>query len=241
MSFVGSRWPLDGPSVSATVLDTGGPRGSTTTRSCRARWPPGARLGNPFDRRRPDHGRRERLGVMTVGTLESEFAGDTEQRLNDFTELAAIAISNAESRDRFRRLADEQAALRRVATLVAEGSTAFDSFDVVACADPLRHGPRFAAQGYPGLVDRQPVEGGPVERASMAVGSRWPLDGPSISATVAERKAGADRRLFAAARHDCGRRPRFWNPYDRRGTHHSRRPDLGGHVGRRPRQRALAS
>ena len=44
-----------------------------------------------------------------------------EDRLAEFTELVATAISNTASRDELARLADEQAALRRVATLVARG------------------------------------------------------------------------------------------------------------------------
>src|SRR5205807_2353313 len=46
---------------------------------------------------------------------------DTEARLANFTELVATAIANAESRAGLARLAAEQAALRRVATLVARG------------------------------------------------------------------------------------------------------------------------
>ena len=46
---------------------------------------------------------------------------DTESRLTAFTELVATAIANAEGRAGLARLAEEQAALRRVATLVAEG------------------------------------------------------------------------------------------------------------------------
>src|SRR4029079_17388575 len=45
---------------------------------------------------------------------------NTESRLANFSELVATAISNAQARSDVRRLADEQAALRRVATLVAE-------------------------------------------------------------------------------------------------------------------------
>ena len=44
---------------------------------------------------------------------------DTEARLTDFTELVATAIANIESRAALARIAEEQAALRRVATLVA--------------------------------------------------------------------------------------------------------------------------
>jgi len=52
--------------------------------------------------------------------LATESAEDTEARLSAFTELAATAISKADANDELRQLAEEQAALRRVATLVAE-------------------------------------------------------------------------------------------------------------------------
>ncbi|MEN3279920.1 MAG: hypothetical protein V7607_1060 [Solirubrobacteraceae bacterium] len=57
---------------------------------------------------------------------------DTEDRLANFTELVGTAIANAESRARVRRLADEQAALRRVATLVAEAAPRSVVFGAVA-------------------------------------------------------------------------------------------------------------
>ena len=56
---------------------------------------------------------------------------DTEERLADFTELVATAIANAEAREELRRVADEQAALRRVATLVAQGAPSAAVFDAV--------------------------------------------------------------------------------------------------------------
>jgi GAF domain-containing protein len=43
-------------------------------------------------------------------------------RLAGFTELAATAIANAQARVELRGFAEEQAALRRVATLVAHGA-----------------------------------------------------------------------------------------------------------------------
>ena len=61
-------------------------------------------------------------GVMiATSKAASPFPAETESRLQDFTELVATAISNASARDKVRVLADEQAALRRVATLVAHG------------------------------------------------------------------------------------------------------------------------
>ncbi|MCW2549097.1 MAG: hypothetical protein JWN96_3557 [Mycobacterium sp.] len=56
---------------------------------------------------------------------------DTEARLVGFTELVATAIANAESRSELARLAEEQAALRRVATLVALGVPSEELFDAV--------------------------------------------------------------------------------------------------------------
>src|SRR4051812_28458248 len=56
---------------------------------------------------------------------------DIEQRLAEFTELVATAIANSEAHEQLAQLADEQAALRRVATLVAEGDSPHRVFDAV--------------------------------------------------------------------------------------------------------------
>jgi PAS domain S-box-containing protein len=61
-------------------------------------------------------------GVMyAASTSARPLRPDTERRLSSFTELLATAYANAEAREALRRVADEQAALRRVATLVARG------------------------------------------------------------------------------------------------------------------------
>src|SRR5262249_40652861 len=56
---------------------------------------------------------------------------DTESRLEKFTELVATAIANAESRESLSRLAQEQAALRRVATLVAREPSQAEVFGAI--------------------------------------------------------------------------------------------------------------
>jgi GAF domain-containing protein len=72
-------------------------------------------------------------GALMAGTKRSDpWAEEAETRLAAFTELIATAIANAESRDVRFRLADEQAALRRVATLVARDAPPGEVFDVVA-------------------------------------------------------------------------------------------------------------
>ena len=59
-------------------------------------------------------------GAICVASRVRSLPPDTERRLDDFTDLVATAIVNADFRDALARLAEEQAALRRVATLVAE-------------------------------------------------------------------------------------------------------------------------
>jgi signal transduction histidine kinase len=72
-------------------------------------------------------------GVIVASSDHDEpLPADTQSRLLEFTELVATAISNTEARTERCRLADEQAALRRVATLVAHGSPAAHVFAAVA-------------------------------------------------------------------------------------------------------------
>jgi GAF domain-containing protein len=72
-------------------------------------------------------------GAITAGVVEAEtLPRDTEFRLAQFTELIATAISNAEARVEVERLVDEQAALRRVATLVAQGVAPAEVFNAVS-------------------------------------------------------------------------------------------------------------
>ena len=72
-------------------------------------------------------------GFMTVGSVTGQPpAPETEARLAGFTELVAAAIANADAREELRRVADEQAALRRVATLIARGAPPAEVFAAVA-------------------------------------------------------------------------------------------------------------
>jgi signal transduction histidine kinase len=72
-------------------------------------------------------------GAMVVSTTEQDpLPPGTEARLADFTELLATAIENAESREALARLAEEQASLRRLATLVAQGVRPNEVFSAVS-------------------------------------------------------------------------------------------------------------
>jgi signal transduction histidine kinase len=72
-------------------------------------------------------------GAMIAASGDAEPLGPaTESKMAAFTELVATAISNAEARVELGLLAEEQAALRRVATLVARGRPPAEVFAKVA-------------------------------------------------------------------------------------------------------------
>jgi GAF domain-containing protein len=74
-----------------------------------------------------------RLWGVMIATSSSEepLPSDTEERLAGFTELVGAAIANAQAHVDLRGYAEEQAALRRVATLVAGGAPAERVFATV--------------------------------------------------------------------------------------------------------------
>jgi GAF domain-containing protein len=69
-------------------------------------------------------------GVISAASQDS-FEADVESRLAKFTGLVATAIANSEAHEQLAQLADEQAALRRVATLVAQGAAPHRVFNAV--------------------------------------------------------------------------------------------------------------
>jgi signal transduction histidine kinase len=120
--------------------------------------------------------------ASAASTGDLPFPPDSEGRLAAFTELVAIAVSNAAARDDVARLVEEQAALRRVATLVAQGAPAETIFDGVAHEIAQVMGIQLVT------IDRYDLDASTTVVASLdpafPAGSRWPLDGPSLAATV---------------------------------------------------------
>jgi GAF domain-containing protein len=117
----GRRWKLGGKNVTTLVFETGRSARIADYGDASGTFAVGAR----------EHGVRSSVaapivveaslwGVMVVAwSEERSLPADTEARLADFTELLAMAVANAESRAGLAQLAEEQEALRRVATLVA--------------------------------------------------------------------------------------------------------------------------
>ena len=117
---VGHRWSLGGKDIATLVFETGRPvriDSFADPSGLLAREEAvGSGVGTPVIVE------GHLWGVMAIySPLGQPLPSDTEARLASFTELVATAIANAESRAGLARLAEEQAALRRVATLVARG------------------------------------------------------------------------------------------------------------------------
>ncbi len=180
----GANIVLDGPSVIASVLETGrqariesyeGLPGAVAARLRSA----GALAGYGVPIIVDDKVWGVMAAVVTAGVVPD----DAEERLSNFTELIATAISNAQARDDLSRLAAEQASLRRVATLVARGSAGEDFFSIVATeVQRLFDVPDVAIVEFEqrDVVVVGAAGGNPF----IPVGGRWSLDGPSVCAQV---------------------------------------------------------
>jgi signal transduction histidine kinase len=133
-------------------------------------------------------------GVIAAGATDRQaLPPDIDARLTQFTELVATAISNTQAREDLRRLADEQAALRRIATLVAQGTEARAVFDAVceetgrllaATTVNLAH---FTPEGL-----NRTMAGWSVRGVHVPTGTLLPLDGETINAVV-QRTAAPGR------------------------------------------------
>jgi signal transduction histidine kinase len=130
---VGHRWSRGEKGVGTIVFETGRP----------ARIDSFADVSGPLGAAAREYGVGSGVGtpvivegrlwgvMATYSTLGQALPADTEARLASFTELLATAIANTESRAALARLAEEQAALRRVATLVARGTPPEELFAAV--------------------------------------------------------------------------------------------------------------
>jgi signal transduction histidine kinase len=184
---IGSRWTLDGKNIATTVFETG--------RAARVESQTGA-TGSLADLVR-EMGVRSLVGTAVVvegrlwgeigagSTREEPLPSDAEARLASFTELVATAIANAESRAALARMAEEQAALRRVATLVARAAPPDEVFAAVAEeAGRLLHVHHAWMARYDPDDARTVVASWSGTGAAVPVGSRARLGGRNLSTLV---------------------------------------------------------
>jgi signal transduction histidine kinase len=195
---VGTRFELEGLSVARAVRDGGGPvrlasfagAGGGIAREARA-------LGIRSSVGCPIVVAGQLWGVIAASTKSDQpFPADTESQMARFTELVSTAVENAEARAQLRRVAEEQAALRRVATLVARGAAPDLVFAAVAeevgqvtDADAATIF-RFDPDGMATLLAMHGLS--EADRDGLSVGVRWKPEPPTPAASV--RASGRSAR-----------------------------------------------
>jgi signal transduction histidine kinase len=184
----GSRWPLDGPSMSREVLRTGRPLrvedyddlpGTLAAEARRQRFNRVAGAPIIVD--------GQVWGLVATSSPDAPFPDGLEDRLAEFTELVAMAIANSQAHEEIARLAEEQAALRRVATLVAAGAPPVEVFKAVstevAALIPSADGSALTRYEADGTV--RPVSGWAADGGYTYAGRRYPLEG-TVSGLIFE-------------------------------------------------------
>jgi signal transduction histidine kinase len=202
-SPVGSRFEVGGRNVSTLTLRTGraarldayvdvtGSIGNTGAQG----WGFRSSVGVPIS----VEGRPWGL-ILVAYTRDQQLPADTEARLASFTELVATAVANAESSAALARLAQEQAALRRVATLVAQGVPPAEIFsavsdEVVGLFEVRSAVLRFEHQGPTAVFV------GVSQTLELPVGTRWELQPGMAAAEVYRtgRPARVDAMKWSSA------------------------------------------
>lgn len=187
---VSGRWPLEGDRIATKIVTSGLPTREDA-------W---AEVDGPIAAFvRGELGVHSSVGSPVVvdgrvwgalfvhSTQPEQLPGDTEVRLGQFTQLVATAVANAQAHEDLQRLAEEQAALRRVAELVARGAPANEVFATVA--EEL--GGLIKVDGAKMLRYEQDetvtfvASWGPLQ-AGLPVGARISFKGNSVSAQIFE-------------------------------------------------------
>jgi PAS domain S-box-containing protein len=207
---LGSRLQLAGDSVALRVFRT---RRPARFDDYRAAAGPEAETARSIGVRAvvgvPVFVERRLWGAVSAGSTHGgPLPPDSEARLNEFTKLMATAIANSEAREEVHRLADEQAALRRVAVLVAQQPSPSEVFRAVTEAVELLLDADLAVlHVFPGDGTTMIASwsgGGP----TLPIGTRFPLDGDSLAARIFETAAPARIDSYAEAEGDIADRAR---------------------------------
>src|SRR4029077_14928667 len=184
---VGSRWTLDGPSIMASVLESGRP----------ARIDDYESLPGTIAEVARGAGFRSAIGapivvdghtwgtIIAISTMPDPIPEGSETRLSQFTELVATAVSNLQARDDLRGLADEQAALHRVAALVAEGTDSPALFDAVCAeAGQLVGASSLNLSHYTPDGFNETVAGWSLRDTHVPVGTRFPVTPDTVGGAI---------------------------------------------------------
>jgi signal transduction histidine kinase/ketosteroid isomerase-like protein len=183
----GSNVPVPEGSLIEQVFSTGRP----------ARLDDYGRVRGPIGRMLREQGARSGVGgpivvdgrlwgAMVVGARSAEtLPPGSEERVAQFAELVSTAISNVESLARVERLAAEESALRRIATLVAREHSPEDLFATLAEElGVLLDVDASTIVRYEADSSATVVAGWSDGTITLPVGERFPLEGENLAGTV---------------------------------------------------------
>ena len=164
-THAGRVYSFGGDTITARVVNTGAParvesRDDLQTEFARERWD---ELGIEASIGAPIIVDGRVWGVITASRTSrgDPFLPGAEDRLGDFAALVAQAIANSEARREVAALAEEQAALRRVATLVAAGRAQPDVLEAATREAARLYGAQAVyLVHWAGVIDEVVVDGG---------------------------------------------------------------------------------
>ena len=141
--------------------------------------------------------------VLVACGWHRQLPPETEDRLTQFAQIAATAVTSDQSRHALRRLAHEQAALRRVAELVARGAALDEVFDSVATeASRILGGPAANLARYDDDVATVVA----AHLSSVPVGLRIAIDEDTVSGRLRATRRPLRRSAMAGtSRSDVAR------------------------------------
>jgi signal transduction histidine kinase len=204
---IGTRFALDGPSVLRRIRTTGKAARIDDYSMLNGELPDAVRVGGIRSSVGTPIVVSGRLwGAMVASNSHAEpLPEGTEERLADFTELLATAIANAQSREAVRVLADEQAALRRVATLVAQEALPQDLFEAVAEEVGRLLSVGTATMGRFETDDSVTIIAAwSATKVAFPIGVRWRIEGTNIAWRVLQTGRAARLDDFSVATDPIG-------------------------------------
>ncbi len=183
----GTRWPLDGQSMVAQVQRTGRPARVEDYTDLPGALAAGAReSGLNATAGAPIIVNGSVWGAMGISSPDAPLPEHAEDRLAEFTELVATAIANSQAHEELTRLGEEQAALRRVATLVARGAPPAEVFDAVSAeVAALIPADGSALTRYEADGTFAPLSGWAIEGGHKYIGRRYEREG-TVSGLIFE-------------------------------------------------------
>ena len=188
---VGTRLPAGGPNLHTQVFQTGQPaRLDTIAGDLGPALAPALAAGIRTAVGVPISVEGRLWGLINASsTGEEPLPADTEAQLSGFTELVATAIANAQARVELRGYAEEQAALRRVATLVARGVSPEQVFAAVTAEVGRMLGTDYSAMARydpDGAVTVLGMWSSTGSAPLLSAGSRIELGGRNVTTQVFE-------------------------------------------------------